>query len=194
MSRRRVGWALAIGFAVVAPLAAIPIKSAFNVVLGDDIGFLPAIAAVVLSAWIGGFVPGLVATGLSMVLEAYAFMAPLGQLDVALPSDRVRLVLFGLVGFLISWVAWLRAHAENNAHRSRAEAERAVARVDLTMRRLSALQGLATELSGAVTRDEITDALLTHGIASLRADGAAVFLLAPVATSWRRSPGAATSR
>ncbi len=190
MSGRRVGWILAIGFAAVAALAAIPIKSAFNTVLGDGIGFLPAIAAVVLSVWIGGFVPGLVATGLSMVLEAYVFMAPLNQLDVTLPSDRVRLVLFGMVGFLISWVAWLRGRAEDNAHRSRQEVERAMARVDLTMRRLSALQGLATELSGAVTRDEITDALMTHGIASLRADGAAVFLLTPggdelEAIAWR---------
>ncbi len=190
MSGPRVSWILAVGLAAAAALAAIPVKSAFNTVLGDDIGFLPAIAAVVLSAWIGGFVPGLVATGLSMVLEAYVFMAPLNQLDVTLPSDRVRLVLFGMVGFLISWVAWLRTHAESNAHRSRAEAEKAVARVDLTMRRLSALQGLATELSGAVTRDEITDALLTHGIASLRADGAAVFLLTPggealEAIAWR---------
>lgn len=62
--------------------------------------------------------------------------------------------------------------------RALAEADMARERADLAMRRLGALQGLASELAAALTRDEITDALLTHGITSLQADGAAVFILA----------------
>lgn len=187
---RRAGWPLAVALSAIAALVGVPLKSAFNTVAGDDIGFLFAMAVVVVAAWLGGFIPGLVATAVSMVLEAYFFMPPVNQLDVAVPSDRVRLALFGLVGIFTSWLAWLRARAEANAHRARAEAELAQEHGDLTMRRLGALQGLAAQLAGALTRDEITDALLTHGIASLQADGAAVFLLGPgggdlEAIAWR---------
>jgi K+-sensing histidine kinase KdpD len=175
--RRGARLALVIALSVVASLAAVMLKSALDTPLGQDIGFLPAMAAVVVSAWLGGFVPGLTATGASILLEAYLFTGPPGRLDVAVGSDRVRLVLFGLIGLLTSSLAWLRDRAEKNALLARAEAEEAQERTDLTVRRLGALQGLAAELAGALTRDQITDALLTHGIASLQADGAAVFVV-----------------
>ncbi len=57
-------------------------------------------------------------------------------------------------------------------------------------RRLEALQALATELAGALTTDQITDLLMARGIAALRADGSAVFLIEPgeaelTAIAWR---------
>lgn len=170
--------ALSVGLAVLAALAVVPVKSALNDALGGDAGFLPAVAAVVIAAGLGGFLPGLIVTGVSIVLEAYVFMEPAG-LDVAAESDRIRLLVFGLVGLLASTLAWLRDRAQGESHRARAEAESAKERTDLIVRRLSALQGLAAELAGAVTRDHITDALVTHGIASLQADGAVVFYIDP---------------
>ena len=60
----------------------------------------------------------------------------------------------------------------------------------LAARRLEALQTLATELAGALTTAQITDLLMARGIAALRADGAAVFLIEPgeqalMAIDWR---------
>ena len=57
-------------------------------------------------------------------------------------------------------------------------------------RRLAALQTLATELAGALTTAQITDLLMARGIAALRADGSAVFLIEPgeaalTAIAWR---------
>src|SRR5262245_2547243 len=57
-------------------------------------------------------------------------------------------------------------------------------------RRLAALQALATELAGALTTAQITELLMARGIAALRADGAAVFLIEPgeaalTAIAWR---------
>ena len=46
-------------------------------------------------------------------------------------------------------------------------------------RRLVALQALATELAAALTTAQITDLLMARGIAALRADGSAVFLIDP---------------
>jgi K+-sensing histidine kinase KdpD len=166
-----------VGLALLAALAVVPVKSALNEAVGRDVGFLPAVAAVVVAAGFGGFLPGLMATGVSIVLEAYVFMDPTGRLEVVAESDRIRLLLFGLVGLLASTLAWLRDRAQEESHRARSEAELAKERTDLIVRRLSALQGLAAELAGALTRDHITDALLTHGIESLQADGAAVFFI-----------------
>ena len=61
---------------------------------------------------------------------------------------------------------------------------------ELAKRRLEALQALATELAGALTTAQITDLLMSRGIAALRADGAAVFLIGPgeqelTAIDWR---------
>jgi signal transduction histidine kinase len=52
-------------------------------------------------------------------------------------------------------------------------------RVAIAARRLDALQALATGLAGALTTDQITELLMARGIAALRADGAAVFLIEP---------------
>ncbi len=52
-------------------------------------------------------------------------------------------------------------------------------RIELAGRRLDALQALATDLAGALTTAQITDVLMARGIAALRADGAAVFLIEP---------------
>ena len=64
---------------------------------------------------------------------------------------------------------------------------------ELAKRRLEALQALATELAGALTTAQITDLLMARGIAALRADGAAVFLIEPgeealTAIDWRGHP------
>ena len=127
--RRHAGLAVAIALSAIVAMAAVAIKSALNAALGTDVGFLPAMAAVVVAAWLGGFIPGLVATAVSMLLEASVFMVPAGQLEVALASDRVRLMLFGLVALLTSWLGWLRVRAQEDAHRALADAEQERARL-----------------------------------------------------------------
>ncbi len=166
-----------LGLSLLPALAVVPLKSALNTAAGQDVGFLPAVAAVAIAAWLGGFIPGLSATGISMIIEAYAFMGPSGTIEVAGGGDRIRLLLFALVGLLTSVLAWLRDRAQDESRRAQAEARLAKERTELIVRRVSALQGLAAELTGALTREHITEALLTHGIASLQADGAAVFVI-----------------
>lgn len=57
--------------------------------------------AVFLSAWYGGFGPGLAATALSGLAMNYFLMPPLNAFSL-LPADLARLVVFGAVGFMIS--------------------------------------------------------------------------------------------
>lgn len=180
--------AAAILFAAAAALAVVPLKAAVDGGLHQDVGFIPAMAAVVVAAWLGGFVPGIVATAVGIVVEAMLFMEP--QSSLATDGDRLRLALFGLTGVLASWLAWLRTSAEERARAATEEATRARDRADLNARRVGALQGLARELAGAATTEQITDVILAHSMSALRADGAAVFTLEPAgemltAVAWR---------
>jgi signal transduction histidine kinase/GAF domain-containing protein len=110
-----------------------------------------------------------------MAAEAVLFMAP-GN-GISGENDRLRLVLFGLTGFLASWLAELRTRAELEARAATAEATRARELADIVARRVGALQGLAEELAAGATASEIAEAILERGMSALQADGGAVFLL-----------------
>jgi signal transduction histidine kinase len=176
LAQRRL---LAILVALAAVLTAIPVKMVLNSLAGDDVGFVPYYVAVLLAAWLGGLLPGAVATLGAMLVEAILFMEPMGRLEVASPSDRLRLALFGIAALVASWLLWTRIRSEASAVAARDEAARMRERAEVAARRVDALQALATELAGAVTTAQVTDLLLEHGITALRADGAAVFLIEP---------------
>jgi PAS domain S-box-containing protein len=60
------------------------------------------LAAVVISAWYGGFGPGIVATVLSLIISDYYFIDPAKSFGVSRIDDAVQLVVFSLVSFLIN--------------------------------------------------------------------------------------------
>ena len=72
-----------------------------------------------LSAWIGGFGPGIFSTILSSVSAAYLWLAPARALGVASPGGLVGLAIFWVVCFAISSLH----EASRRAMRSVAEAE-----------------------------------------------------------------------
>src|SRR5687767_11297583 len=72
--------------------------------------------AVMISALYGGVIAGLIATVLSGALTAYFFMTP--QFSIAIdPSDLFRLVVFGAVAALTSWIALQRNRTEEAQRR-----------------------------------------------------------------------------
>lgn len=58
--------------------------------------------AVFVSSWYGGFRPGLMAVSFSVLAINYFFIPPLEHLQVADPTDRVRLGIFALVAVIIN--------------------------------------------------------------------------------------------
>jgi PAS domain S-box-containing protein len=88
---------LALGFTGLATLVAELFRSVF---LGAP--FLPFLTAVVLSAYVGGWRPGLLAGVLSVPVVNYLLMPPVYELSVTGPGDLVRLGLFLLVAVVIS--------------------------------------------------------------------------------------------
>src|SRR5262245_26780286 len=64
--------------------------------------FLSFLAAVMITAWYGGFGPALVSTGISALLIDYYFIEPMHSLVLAGPTDLGALGLFALEAVLVA--------------------------------------------------------------------------------------------
>jgi len=110
---------LAIPFAVGA--ATVP-KLIFPE-LAQELPFAFNYAAVCACAWLGGLMPGIVATGLLAGLTKYLFFEPVYSLSVASQSDTIRVGLFVVEGLLLTLLgnshANLKRFAANASARAR---------------------------------------------------------------------------
>ncbi|MEH2238607.1 PAS domain S-box protein [Nostoc sp.] len=76
------------------------------------------LAAVMVSAWYGGFAPGLLATVFSTLVINYLFLHPLYPLKITNLDILVRLVVFMLTAGLIIWLNESRRTAQKKAEAS----------------------------------------------------------------------------
>src|SRR5215510_1602718 len=97
---RPVRYSVAVGLAA----AAIALRGVLTAWWGYDLPFLTFYPAIVLSAWAGGFGPGLLATRLCGLAAQYLWLAPTYSLRVVNLRDAVALLLFVGIGVLISVV------------------------------------------------------------------------------------------
>lgn len=95
--------------------------------------------AVMLSAWYGGFVPGLVATLLSSLAINYSFIEPYYSLKIADPGSIIRLGVFVVVALLISGLNESRRTALRQEYRLRMDSEAAQSEVQSAKERLESV-------------------------------------------------------
>ncbi len=88
--------------AVTAAVAAAAVRGLMSSLWGDDLPFLTFFPAIVLSAWAGGFWPGIVTTVLGAGLANYFWMAPFLSLKLWSINDLIGLLFFIAIGVLIS--------------------------------------------------------------------------------------------
>ena len=149
--------------AVVATAGAALLRGLLSRWLGFDLPYITFFGAIMVAAWYGGFRPGLLATALSAAASVYWFIEPVDRFAVGRPADIVGILLFVLIGSLISAAseqlhrARERIDQQNrvlaDAARARAEAEQGVS----TERRLA---DRAQALLAAVVESS-DDAILT---------------------------------
>ncbi|MBC8099077.1 MAG: PAS domain-containing protein [Armatimonadetes bacterium] len=65
--------------------------------------YFPFLTVVVLSAWFGGFKPGVVAVVISVLLIALYFLKPMFSLAY-IPEETLALILFTFFGLMLSWL------------------------------------------------------------------------------------------
>ena len=112
--------------------------------MGLQLPYVTLFPAVMVSAWLGGFGPGILSTFLSSVSAAYLWLAPARALGVASPGGLVGLLLFWGVCFALS-----------SLHEASRRAIRLVAEAEERLR--ATLVGIgdgviATDEQGRVTR------------------------------------------
>lgn len=116
------------GFAVLAVAVVTALKLLIPGIQ-EESPFLLVFIALILSAWFGGWGPGLVATGLATISVDYFFQSPGPGYTLGIESagQAVRLGVFVVEGVLITWLAATlrsaRRRAETNALEVRRSAE-----------------------------------------------------------------------
>ena len=106
-------------FSVVATIAALYVRLAFSdTTSGHRPGLLILLVPVVLSAWLGGFGPGLVATVLATLEADYFLLAPVHTFAISDYANRRALISFGITGMLVSIVSEILHRARRRAEDS----------------------------------------------------------------------------
>ncbi len=103
------------GIPMLTVAALLAIRLALYPVLRGDIPFVFFVAPIVLSAWYGGFGPGLLATLLGALSVGYFLLEPRGALAIHSLPEATALVVFVLTGALISWLMEAMHRAQQRA-------------------------------------------------------------------------------
>ena len=121
MTKNQRSTLVAYGVALAAVTTAAIVRLLLDDVLGTVGSNMPFLLAVTVAAWYGGLKPGVVATGLSILVALQFYVEPDNRWHIADPSDGLRLVLFLLSSLSISAVC-------ESLHRARRrlEHERAI--------------------------------------------------------------------
>ena len=90
------------GVAFLAVAVATLIRSSFNQVLGIRFPLLLHAFAIAVAAEYGGTIPGLIATGLGVMVTTFFYMQPLYSFRVSDPADILALSVFSIVGIAFS--------------------------------------------------------------------------------------------
>jgi PAS domain S-box-containing protein len=97
--------------AVIAAVAGISLRLALDPLWGVKLPLIMMFPAIMVSAWFGGFWPGIVTTVLSAIAAEYFWMPPVHSLRMSDPADVVGLLISVVIGGLISGLneTWRRA-------------------------------------------------------------------------------------
>jgi len=110
-SRDATGYALVVVSVVLTTL----VRLALDPLLGHKAPLIMYFPALVLSAWVGGWVGGLAALVLSALAATYFFLSPHHSLSVASQGDRLTLVIFTVVGLSVSALSASQRRARQQA-------------------------------------------------------------------------------
>ena len=164
---------LAAGYAVavIASTIAGAVQYFLQPILGERFLLAAFPAAVVVAAWFGGYGAGLLATLTGSLTAVYFFLRPAQSVQIDDPANAASLLLFILVGLLIS-LAVRHLRQEMRVERdARTETER-------QLRRTASLQQLTATLSRATTPVEVMRTSLPELLHAVDATAGAVLLIA----------------
>ena len=102
MNERRLARPMAYGVAVLAVLGSLLVRLPLVPWLGDHAELMTFFPAIILSAYLGGLGPGMLATVLGAAVGDYFFIEPRYSFAIANPGSVYAMGLFLLAGAVIS--------------------------------------------------------------------------------------------
>jgi K+-sensing histidine kinase KdpD/CheY-like chemotaxis protein len=165
--------------AVLAAMAGFAARVVFWPVLGDRIPLLTFFPAIVLSSWYGGLRGGVANVLLAALAIDWLFLAPRGSLAINNAGDLIGLVLFVFMGIFVSWLTSERGRAIERLFSANAAERMARHSAESAARRMAHLQEITAAVSGAATRVEVAQVVLSHTLPVVGATSGVVALLSP---------------
>jgi PAS domain S-box-containing protein len=181
--RIRFGYGIAIivvGLAVLARLAMEPWW-------GSKLPFITLFPAVLVSAWIGGLGPGLLATGLGGLVAAYLWLVPARSFRVGDPAEAVALAVYVAIGVVMSVVVARLRRAqeavEETLAREQAARRNAEAGYEASRRLAAIIEGSQEAIVGKTLDGIVTSwnraAERMFGFAAEEAVGSSIRIIIP---------------
>ncbi|HEY0443794.1 MAG TPA: GAF domain-containing protein [Candidatus Limnocylindrales bacterium] len=158
------------GVAIAAVAMVTVLREASAPLLGDRAAYVPFLIAVAFAAWLGGLLPGLLATLLGGAAGALLIAEPRGSFDIASRADELAMSIFAAGGIVVSLLA-----AGTRTGRRRAETARAAAEGHAA--RAGRLEAVAIAVGRELRPKEAAEAVLREGLATLGAGAGVVGVL-----------------
>jgi signal transduction histidine kinase len=167
------------GVALIRPACAAAVRLSLNPFFADRNQLVMFYPAIMLTAWLGGVGPGIVATVTSAALDGYLFLEPVFTLRLPSHGDKLALAIFIATGVVISVLndnlrraAVREQRARADAERARADAEAADRTKDFFIAAVS--HDLRTPMNGALgwadmlTKQVLDEAQQRHAIEAIQ--------------------------
>jgi len=167
---------------VLATAAALALQAFLIPLFGggpNSTPFIVFFAAVMVSAWFGGFGPGLLSAGLSALLSWYFFLSPQFSLAFDDPGQALRLLVFAAECAFISALAGTMHRARERAEAGALELRSRDARLRARARQQAAVAELGRRALGALDLQVLMEEAVTSVAKVLDVEYAKVLELLP---------------
>jgi PAS domain S-box-containing protein len=158
------------GVAVLAVFTATAIRMALTPLLGDDVPFITFFPAIIAVAWLGGWRPAVLSTGLFAAIANYLFVEPHGAFALSNPAHLAALAIFIAVGLGISAITGRFRQSRISEQLARARAERAQRDLRENLDEVTRMQQVSTRLLQAGDISEVLRDILDAAIEITGAD------------------------
>ena len=152
LRRQVIGYVLGVGLPLLLTLALTGLHSNLNLT-SDALLFLVVVIVVALT---GGFVPAVLAAIIGSLLLNYYFIPPVHKLTIAQANNALALVVFVIVGLLVSWVVDIAARRTIQAARAAAESDLLATTAGSVLRGQQGLSALLERIREAFGMDSVT--------------------------------------
>jgi two-component system sensor histidine kinase KdpD len=152
LRRQIAGYVLAVALPTLITLILTNLHNSLN--LTSDV--LLHLVAVIVVALVGGFVPAVLAAIIGSLQLNYYFIPPVHQLTIAQANNALALIVFVIVGLLVSWVVDIAARRTTQAARANAESELLTTTAGSVLRGQQGLPALLDRIREAFGMDSVT--------------------------------------